>query len=150
MRTPRSCWPFLVDKAHKAVSAVQTEIAASRQRLEQLQANRERLVQLYAEYHQRETSLQAGSLGMQAHMNQRQFMAQLLGLQQRVDVDIAQARASLAQQQARLVQAELEHQKMRALQAQDQAAVHKEQQQREQRQMDELGVMQFNLRRLQG
>lgn len=150
MRTPRSCWPFLVDKAHKAVSTVQTEIAASRQRLEQLQANRERLVQLYEEYHQRETRLQAGSLGMQAHMNQRQFMAQLLGLQQRVDVDIAQARASLAQQQARLVQAELEHQKMRALQAQDQAAVQKEQQQREQRQMDELGVLQFNLRRLQG
>lgn len=149
MRTPRSCWPFLVDKARKAVSAVQTEIAASRQRLEQLQANRDRLTQLYAEYHQRETSPQAG-MGMQTHMNQRQFMAQLLGLQQRVDVDIAEARASLAQQQARLVQAELEHQKMRALEAQDQAAVQKEQQQREQRQMDDLGVMQFNLRRMQG
>ena len=150
MRTPRSCWPFLADKARKAVNAIQAEIAASRLRLDPLQANRERLTGLYEEYHARETSLQVGSLGMQAHMNQRQFMAQLLGLLQRVDTDIAQARAGLAQQQARRVQAEIELQKMEALQAQDQAAVRLEQQAREQRQMDELGVMQFNLRRMQG
>jgi flagellar export protein FliJ len=83
---------------------------------------------------------------MQASMNQRQFMAQLLNLQQRVVLDISRAETLVASLRKKRVLAEIELQKMRALEEQDLLAVRRDQQQHEQRQMDELGVRQFNLR----
>jgi flagellar export protein FliJ len=88
-------------------------------------------------------------MGMQASMNQRQFMAQLLNLQHRVVLDISKAETEVHSLRKKRQLAEIELQKMQALEEQEQAAVRLEQQKQEQRQMDELGVRQFNLR-LQG
>jgi flagellar export protein FliJ len=84
-------------------------------------------------------------MGMQASMNHRQFMAQLLTLQQRVVVDLGKAQATLTQTRKKRVQAEIELHKMQSLADQDAKAVAKDVQRYEQRQMDELGVRQFNL-----
>jgi len=83
---------------------------------------------------------------MQASMNQRQFMAQLLNLQHRVVLDISKAETLVASLRKKRLLADMELQKMRALQEQDLLAVRQDQQKYEQRQMDELGVRQFNLR----
>jgi flagellar export protein FliJ len=84
-------------------------------------------------------------MGMQASMNHRQFMAQLLNLQQRVVVDLGKAQATLAQMRKQRLQAEIELHKMQSLAEQDAKAVAKDVQRYEQRQMDELGVRQFIL-----
>ena len=146
MRQARNCWPALVKKANDEVIQTQTELVAAHARLEQLQASHQRLCILYDEYRLKEQQTQTQVLGMQASMNQRQFMAQLLNLQQRVVLDISKAQGTLIQLRKKRLQADVELQKMRSLEAQEQQAVQRELQKYEQRQMDELGLRQFNLR----
>ena len=145
MRQARNCWPVLVRKAQDAVNEAQAEIAQALARVEQLQASHARLCTLYDEYRLQENQSTAPVMGMQASMNHRQFMAQLLTLQQRVVADLGKAQAALTQARKKRVQAEIELHKMQSLAEQDAKAVAKDVQRVEQRQMDELGVRQFNL-----
>lgn len=145
MRQARNCWPALVKKAQDAANSAQTEIAQAMALVEQLQASHQRLCNLYDEYRLQENQSAAPVMGMQASMNHRQFMAQLLNLQQRVVLDLSKAQAALAQTRKKRLQAEIELHKMQSLAEQDAKAVAREVQRHEQRQMDELGVRQFNL-----
>jgi flagellar export protein FliJ len=135
----------LVRKAQEAVNDAQNEIVQAQARVEQLQASHQRLCQLYDEYRLQATQNNAPVMGMQASMNHRQFMAQLLTLQQRVVVDLSKAQAALAQTRKKRIQAEVELHKMQSLAEQDAKAVARDLQRLEQRQMDELGVRQFIL-----
>ncbi len=146
MRQARNCWPALVKKANDEVTQTQTELAAAMARVDQLNASHQRLCRLYDEYRLKEQQPQTEFMGMQASMNQRQFMAQLLNLQHRVVLDISKTEAQVTNLRKRRQLAEMELQKMRALEEQDLLAVRRDQQKHEQRQMDELGVRQFNLR----
>jgi len=145
MREARNCWPVLVRKAQDAVNEAQAEIAQALARVDQLEASHARLCTLYDEYRLQENQSTAPVMGMQASMNHRQFMAQLLTLQQRVVLDLSKARVTLAQMRKKRVLAEVELHKMTSLAEQDAKAVAKEVLRYEQRQMDELGVRQFNL-----
>ncbi|PUE10187.1 flagellar export protein FliJ [Limnohabitans sp. T6-20] len=146
MRQARNCWPALVKKASDEVTQTQTELAAAMARVDQLNASHQRLCRLYDEYRLKEQQGQTEVMGMQASMNQRQFMAQLLNLQHRVVLDISKAEAQVTQLRKKRQLAEMELQKMRALEEQDLKAVQREVNQYEQRQMDALGVRQFNMR----
>lgn len=146
MRQARNCWPVLVKKANDDVIQIQTELGEALARLEQLNTSHQRLCRLYDEYRLKEQQTQTEAFGMQASMNQRQFMAQLLNLQQRVVLDISKAQTLVAHLRQKRFQAEVELQKMRALEEHDLQAVRRDLQQHEQRQMDELGARQFNLR----
>ena len=146
MRQARNCWPALVKKASDEVTQTQTELAAAMARVDQLNASHQRLCRLYDEYRLKEQQGQTEVMGMQASMNQRQFMAQLLTLQQRVVVDLGKAQAALAQTRKKRVQAEIELHKMQSLAEQDAKAVALDVKRYEQRQMDALGVRQFNMR----
>ena len=145
MREARNCWPVLVRKAQDTVNEAQAEIAQALARLDQLEASHARLCSLYDEYRLQENQSTAPVMGMQASMNHRQFMAQLLTLQQRVVLDLSKARVTLAQLRKKRVLAEVELHKMTSLAEQDAKAVAKDVLRYEQRQMDELGVRQFNL-----
>ncbi len=145
MRQARNCWPVLVRKAQDEVNQVQSDIAQALARVEQLQASHARLSSLYDEYRLKENQCDAPVIGMQASMNHRLFMAQLLNLQQRVTVDLGKAQSTLAQMRKKRVQAEVELQKMESLVKQDAAALARELLREEQKQMDELGVRHFNL-----
>jgi flagellar export protein FliJ len=145
MRQARNCWPVLVRKAQDEVNQVQSDIAQALARVEQLQASHARLCSLYDEYRLKENQSDAPVMGMQASMNHRLFMAQLLNLQQRVTVDLGKAQATLAQMRKKRVLAEVELQKMESLVKQDAAALAREILRDEQKQMDELGVRHFNL-----
>ena len=145
MREARNCWPVLVRKAQDAVNEAQAEIAQALARVDQLEASHARLCTLYDEYRLQENQSTAPVMGMQASMNHRQFMAQLLTLQQRVVLDLSKARVTLSQMRKKRVVAEVELHKMTSLAEQDAKAVARDVLRHEQRQMDELGVRQFNL-----
>lgn len=146
MRQARNCWPALVKKANDEVTQTQTDLVAALNRVDQLNASHQRLCRLYDEYRIKEQQPQTEVMGMQASMNQRQFMAQLLNLQHRVVLDISKAETLVVSLRKKRLLADMELQKMRALQEQDLLAVRHDQQKYEQRQMDELGLRQFNLR----
>lgn len=145
MRQARKCWPVLVKKAQDAVNDAQAEIAQALARVDQLQASHDRLCKLYDEYRLKEQSADLTLMGMQASMNQRQFMAQLLNLQQRVVLDLSRAREHVAAVRKKRSMAEIELHKMKSMQEQDAKAVALDMQRQEQKLMDELGVRQFNL-----
>ena len=145
MREARSCWPVLVKKAEDAVNEAQNDIIQALARVEQLESSHQRLCKLYDEYRLQEQARDATVMGMQASMNHRQFMAQLLNLQQRVVVDLGKAQTTLAQMRQKRLHAEIELHKMQSLAEQDAKAVAQDVKRYEQRQMDELGVRQFIL-----
>ena len=145
MREARTCWPVLVRKAQDAVNEAQNDIVQALARVDQLQASHQRLCKLYDEYRLQEHASQTPVMGMQASMNHRQFMTQLLQLQQRVVVDLGKAQSTLAQMRQKRLQAEIELHKMQSLAEQDAQAVAQDVKRYEQRQMDELGVRQFIL-----
>jgi flagellar export protein FliJ len=145
MRQARNCWPVLVRKAQDAVNDAQNDIVQTMARVEQLEASHQRLCKLYDEYRLQEHAPQAPVMGMQASMNHRQFMGQLLNLQHRVVVDLGKAQTTLAQMRQKRLKAEIELHKMKSLAEQDAKAVALDAKRYEQRQMDELGVRQFIL-----
>ncbi len=145
MREARNCWPVLERKAQDAVNGAQNDIVQAQARIDQLEASHQRLCKLYDEYCQQEQTSQAPVMGMQASMNHRQFMAQLLNLQQRVVVDLSKAQATLTQMRQKKLHADIELHKMASLATQDAKAVAQDAKRHEQKLMDELGVRQFIL-----
>ncbi|MFM8623980.1 MAG: flagellar export protein FliJ [Betaproteobacteria bacterium] len=142
MNQVRSCWGVLQDKAQEEVARIQAELALLRDRLQSLQATRQRLLKLHEDYAR---PPQAGtvSTGMVETLNRRQFADQLLTLVDRVDKDIAQVEAAQAKARAGLVAAERERLKMQSLQEHDQRQVRVSQARRERRQLDELGTLRY-------
>ena len=147
MITERNCWTVLAQRAQDAASLIQTELGQTMARLESLHASKARLERLYEDYRQQENSANQNLQGMREVMNQRQFMTQLLSLMQRVTNDVAHTENTLREVRARLLEAERERLKMQTLADQNALAVLTEAEKRDQRRMDELGVMQFNLRK---
>jgi flagellar export protein FliJ len=144
MNQPRSCWSVLLNKAQDEVSRIQGQLQLLRERLQSLQASRERLQQLHQDYLR---PPQAGevSAGMLETLNRRQFADQLLVLIERVEQDKAQVEAALAHLRAQLLTAERERLKMQSLLDKDLHQIKLSAQVREQRQLDEMGTLRFNL-----
>ena len=141
----RPCWTILADKAEDQVTAIQNELGLARQRLESLQNSQQRVQTMYDEYRDKINNQSNASLGMSEAMNQRQFMSQLLVLMQRVKIDIHHTENLLLSIKERLIEAERERIKMQTLADQNAQAVQQALNKREQKKMDDMGVMQFNL-----
>jgi flagellar export protein FliJ len=101
---------------------------------------------MYDDYRLKLNDPQGASQGMREAMNQRQFMAQLLTLMQRVSTDIQHTQNLLDSYKERLLEVERERIKMQTLADHNALAVQKSLNRKEQKQMDSLGVMQFNLK----
>jgi flagellar export protein FliJ len=101
---------------------------------------------MYNEYANSINASDTPSLGMREAMNQRQFMSQLLTLLQRVRADIDYTDNAMMDVKERLIAAERERIKMQTLADQNAQAVRKAENTKDQRRMDTLGVMQFNLK----
>ena len=142
----RPCWTVLTKKAEDKIALIQNELVQARTRLESLRTSEQRVQKMYDEYREGLTRADAQSLGMREAMNQRQFMAQLLTLMQRVKTDIQYTENALIGIKERLIEAERERIKMQTLADQNAAAVQKAENIKDQRRMDALGVMQFNLK----
>jgi flagellar export protein FliJ len=142
----RPCWTVLVKKAEDKIALIQNELIQARTRLESLQTSQQRVQKMYDEYRDSLNRADSESLGMREAMNQRQFMSQLLTLMQRVKTDIQYTENAIIGIKERLVLAERERIKMQTLADQNAQAVQREENKKDQRRMDALGVMQFNLK----
>jgi flagellar export protein FliJ len=101
---------------------------------------------MYDEYSEGLTKSSSESVGMREAMNQRQFMAQLMTLMQRVKTDIQYSENAIIGIKEQLIAQERERIKMQTLADQNAQAVQREENKKDQRRMDALGVMQFNLK----
>ena len=143
---PRPCWTVLTKKAEDKIALIQNELMQARTRLESLRASEQRVQNMYNEYRDDLNQSDTQSQGMRETMNQRQFMSQLLTLMQRVKTDIVYTENAIIGIKERMVLAELERIKMQTLADQNALAVQREENKKDQRNMDALGVMQFNLK----
>ena len=142
----RPCWTVLTKKAEDKIALIQNELVQARTRLESLQTSAQRVQKMYDEYREGLNRADSQSLGMREAMNQRQFMSQLLTLMQRVKTDIQYTENAIIGIKERLMLAERERIKMQTLADQNAQAVQREENKKDQRRMDALGVMQFNLK----
>ena len=142
----RPCWTILANKAEDKIALIQNELAYTRKHLEGLKSSQERVQKMYNEYRDGLTQTDANSVGMREAMNQRQFMSQLLTLLQRVETDIMYTENTLVGIKEKLIVAERERIKMQTLADQNALAVQRAENKKDQRRMDALGVMQFNLK----
>jgi flagellar export protein FliJ len=136
----------LAQKAEDKIALIQNEMMLARQRLQSLQTSEQRIQKMYDEYRDGLTQTDAQSLGMREAMNQRQFMSQLLSLMQRVKTDILYTENAIIGIKEQLIVQERERIKMQTLADQNAMAVQREENKKDQRRMDALGVMQFNLK----
>ena len=134
----------MAGKAERRLAQIQADIVRANKLLETLEASQQRLQFLYEEYRLQGANAAQLSHGMQDAMNQRQFMAQLATLSQRVAQDIEKAEAALASLRQQQAPTEIERLKMQTLDEQEVLAFEVRTRRREQRSMDELGVSQFN------
>ena len=142
----RPCWTVLTKKAEDKIALIQNELVQARTRLESLRSSEQRVQKMYDEYREGLTRADAQSLGMREAMNQRQFMSQLLTLMARVKTDIQYTENAIIGIKERLMAGERERIKMQTLADQNAQAVQREENKKDQRRMDALGVMQFNLK----
>lgn len=139
----RACWSALEGRAEQKITKLRADTAQAHNLLESLIASQQRLEHLYEEYRAK-TAAADTSKGMSDAMNQRQFMSQLLTLRERVERDINTSKLHLQTLAHQMVQAEAERLKMKTLTENDRLAVQKHTNRREQKSMDELGMLQFN------
>ena len=142
----RPCWNVLAKKAQDKIALIQNEMAQARQRLESLKSSEKRIQKMYEEYRESLSKSDSESLGMRETMNQRQFMSQLVNLMQRVKTDIMYTENTIIGIKEQLIAQERERIKMQTLADQNAMAVQREENKKDHRRMDALGVMQFNLK----
>ena len=142
----RPCWTILAQKAEDKIALIQNEMSYLRNHLAGLKNSQARVQKMYDEYRDGLKQTDANSVGMREAMNQRQFMSQLLTLLQRAETDIQYTENALIGVKEKLIAAERERIKMQTLADQNAQAVQRAEDKKDQRRMDALGVMQFNLK----
>ena len=143
---PRSCWSVLTKKAKDEEEVAQTASARARNKVLELQQSRQRMNDLLEDYKQRALAAQSQLQTMAQATNSRQFILQLQSLVDKVDADLKVALRELEQAKAVLLQATHQRMKMETMQEKDLQAVQKWERQRDQKDMDTLGLTLYNLK----
>ena len=143
---PRSCWSVLTKKAKDEEEVAQTACARARNKVLELQQSRQRMNDLLEDYKQRALAAQSQLQTMAQATNSRQFLLQLQNLVDRVETDLKVALRELEQAKAVLLQATHQRMKMETMQEKDLHAVQQWERQRDQKDMDSLGLTLYNLK----
>ena len=143
---PRAAWPVLVKKAQERVDRALAEVVRARERIQLLQASRQRMQTLYADYVRRCREAEQSAQSITVSQSFRNFLKQLQDLMLRVDVDLAQAQQHWQECRQRLQHAENKRLQMQTLMDKDVQRVRAHLKLREQKSMDATGVMLYNLR----
>ena len=143
---PRSCWSVLAKKAKDEEEIAQTASARARNKVLELQQSRQRMNDLLDDYKQRALDAQSKLQTMAQATNSRQFLMQLQTLVDRVDNDLKVALRELEQAKAVSLQATHQRMKMETMQEKDLQAVQHWERQRDQKEMDSLGLTLYNLK----
>lgn len=143
---PNTTWPLLVKKAEDVVSKRLKEHLSTLETMQKLEASRQRIQEMLEGYKRKLHERQQQTLSMAENTNFREFMSQLLKLIERVDVDMERARMAQQQAKQRLLEAEIALFKMQSMVEKDARAVAAHRRRLEQRQLDAMGIAQFNLK----
>ena len=143
---PRAAWPLLAKKAKEKCDLIQVEVVKARERIKQLENNKQRMLVLYDDYVQRSKEAERKPHSMAETLNFRSFMLQLQELIKRVDLDLTDANNQLAMIKRRLLAAEKKRIQMETLHEQDMKKVNDYHRKKEQSQMDAAGLTLFNLK----
>ncbi len=143
---PRECWTVLANKAQDKVSEAQNRQLKAQDVLNKQLASRERIYVMVREYKQQAQTLEQNIHSVSQSINSRQFIAQLLQLIQRLELDISQAEVNLEKAKQAVKIFELERLKMQSLVEQDLNAVKTYHRKEEQKQMDALALTLFNVK----
>jgi flagellar export protein FliJ len=136
----------LTKKAKDEEEVAQTACARARNKVLELQQSRQRMNDLLEDYKQRALAAQSQLQTMAQATNSRQFLLQLQNLVDRVDTDLKVALRELEQAKAVLLQATHQRMKMETMQEKDLHAVQQWERQRDQKDMDSLGLTLYNLK----
>jgi flagellar export protein FliJ len=136
----------LAKKAKDEEEIAQTASARARNKVLELQQSRQRMNDLLDDYKQRALDAQSKLQTMAQATNSRQFLMQLQTLVDRVDNDLKVALRELEQAKAVLLQATHQRMKMETMQEKDLQAVQQWERQRDQKEMDSLGLTLYNLK----
>jgi flagellar export protein FliJ len=142
----RSCWAVLTKKAKDTEELLQRSYANAQKKLRALQDSRHRMDTLLDDYKKRALESQALLHSMVDTTNQRQFILHLQDLVSRVDKDIIQASLELEGAKLAMMQATHQRMKMETMQEKDEQAVKTWERERDQKEMDTLGLTLFNLK----
>jgi flagellar export protein FliJ len=142
----RSCWAVLTKKAKDAEELLQRSYADAQKKLRALHESRHRMDTLLDDYKKRALESQALLHSMVDTTNQRQFILHLQDLVNRVEKDIVKASVELEGIKLAMVQATHQRMKMETMQEKDLEAVQKWERQRDQKEMDSLGLTLYNLK----
>jgi flagellar export protein FliJ len=147
---PRSCWSVLAKKAKDeeeiAQKVTKTSSILTHNKVLELQQSRQRMNDLLDDYKQRALDAQSKLQTMAQATNSRQFLMQLQTLVDRVDNDLKVALRELEQAKAVSLQATHQRMKMETMQEKDLQAVQQWERQRDQKEMDSLGLTLYNLK----
>jgi flagellar export protein FliJ len=136
----------LAKKAKDEEEIAQTASARARNKVLELQQSRQRMNDLLDDYKQRALDAQSKLQTMAQATNSRQFLMQLQTLVDRVDNDLKVALREFEQAKAVLLQATHQRMKMETMQEKDLQAVQQWERQRDQKEMDSLGLTLYNLK----
>jgi flagellar export protein FliJ len=136
----------LAKKAKDEEEIAQTASARARNKVLELQQSRQRMNDLLDDYKQRALDAQSKLQTMAQATNSRQFLMQLQTLVDRVDNDLKVALRELEQAKAVLLQATHQRMKLETMQEKDLQAVQQWERQRDQKEMDSLGLTLYNLK----
>lgn len=139
-------WPLLVKKAEDRVTQRLKDHQACVENEQKLQGSRQRILDMIEGYKAKLNQRQQQPLSIAETTNFREFMSQLLRLVERVDDDLRRAHQARELAKQRLLEAEIALFKMQAMVEKDVRAVAAHHKKQEQRQMDALGITQFNLK----
>lgn len=143
---PRAAWPVLVKKAQERVDRALAEVVRARERIQSLEASRQRMQTLYDDYVRRCREAEQTAQSISVSQSFRNFLKQLQDLMLRVDVDMVQAQQHWQHCRQQLQLAENKRLQMQTLMDKDVQRVRAHLRQREQKAMDAAGVMIYNLR----
>ena len=129
-----------------AACPVSPASARARNKVLELQQSRQRMNDLLDDYKQRALDAQSKLQTMAQATNSRQFLMQLQTLVDRVDNDLKVALRELEQAKAVSLQATHQRMKMETMQEKDLQAVQQWERQRDQKEMDSLGLTLYNLK----
>ena len=143
---PNKTWQLLAKRATDLVNKRLRDYQSSMESAKKLESSRERISSLVESYKAKLHERQREPLSIAEASNFRGFMSQLLRLIERVDEDLARAQEAREDAKRRLLEAEIALFKMQSMVEKDQRAVQAHHKQQEQKQMDTLGITQFNLK----
>ena len=139
----RHCWEVLLDRSAKAADLARQGCLRAAARVSQLEAQMQRLQDLYADYTRRLRDGQDRSHGISQTVSYRNFLVQIGGLMERTVQDLSAARAVHASALRDLQRTEQEQNKYEALIEREDLKANEDAEKVEQRAFEELAINRY-------